>query len=115
MTAMRLVTGDVTWPESTAIAADRVISGSPRASTLVLHESGACQLGLWNVTEGEFTTDHAGYVEYIHILGGRGRLVDLDGNVTHLSAGVTVLMDEGWNGRWVVEETISKSYMTVNQ
>lgn len=115
MTATRISFDDITWPDATPIAADRIISGSPSASTLVLHDGGSFQLGLWRVTEGEFTTDHTGYIEYIHILGGHGQLVDLDGNVTQLSAGVTVLMEEGWRGRWVVNETISKSYTTVNQ
>lgn len=115
MNATRILTADIKWPEPEAIAAERIVSGNPVASTLVLRDDPGHQLGLWHVTEGSFRTDHAGYVEYIHILAGRGQLVDEEDNVINLEPGVTVLMDAGWRGRWIVHEAIIKTYTIVNQ
>lgn len=102
------------WPEPVEIAAERVIAGTPVASTLVLEDGASYQLGLWRVTSGEFHTDHAGYLEYIHIVTGSGQLVDQAGAVTELSPGKTVLMQPGWKGRWLVNETITKVYTIIN-
>lgn len=114
MTITRIHASEVTWPEPVAIAPERVLDGSPTASTIVLQDGGSYQVGLWRVSEGSFVTDHAGYLEYIHILDGSGQLVDDNGIVTHLEGGTTVLMQPGWKGRWVVEKTITKTYTTVN-
>ncbi|SJM64506.1 cupin domain-containing protein [Gulosibacter sp. 10] len=113
-TAIALSLNDVEWPAAEAIASDRVRSGSPEASTLVLHEGSGRQVGLWTVSPGEFTTDHTGYVEYVHIIQGRGRLVDEAGNAIELRPGITVLMESGWKGRWVVEEQITKSFTVLD-
>lgn len=114
MSATRFTTDTLTWPEPAAIAPERILAGSPVASTVVLHDADGYQLGLWRVSEGSFVTDHAGYLEYIHILEGRGQLIDDEGTVAALEPGVTVLMNAGWKGRWVVEETIVKTYTMVN-
>ena len=113
-TATRLTLTDIDWPEAVAIAPERVLDGAPVASTVVVEDDPGHQLGLWRVSPGEFTTDHAGYVEYIHILEGCGRLIDEAGISTDLAPGVTVLMQPGWKGRWVVEQTITKVYTIVN-
>lgn len=102
------------WPTPVAIEAHRVVSGSPEASTLVLHDDGRTQLGLWRVTEGEFTTRHDDYVESLAIQRGRGRLVSDAGDVIELFPGVVAVTEPGWCGRWVVEEAIVKSYAVVN-
>lgn len=104
----------IDWPEAVDIAADRVIAGTPTASTLVIEDAASHQLGLWRVSSGEFVTDHAGYLEYIHIVSGSGQLIDQVGMVTELSPGTTVLMQPGWKGRWVVKETITKVYTIIN-
>ncbi|WP_314196255.1 hypothetical protein [uncultured Arthrobacter sp.] len=59
----------ISWPAPVPISAERVITGEPVASTLVLEETPTHQLGLWQVSPGEFVTDHAGYVEYIQSRG----------------------------------------------
>jgi uncharacterized cupin superfamily protein len=104
---------DVTWPEGQPIASERVLSGAPRASTVVLHKDERCEVGLWQVSPGEFTTVHQGYVESVTIASGRGRLVHDDGTVTELGPGSVAVLEEGWAGRWVVEETIVKSYAVI--
>lgn len=113
-TLTRLTADDVNWPDPVEIARERVIAGAPAARTLILEEQPGHQLGLWQITPGEFTTDHAGYIEYIHILSGTGRLIDLTGTATELGPGVTVLLQQGWKGRWVVDQILTKVYTVIN-
>jgi uncharacterized cupin superfamily protein len=101
------------WPTAVAIPPQRILSGSPAASLIVLSASSGSELGLWRVTEGEFTTAHDGYVEFITILSGDGELVHDDGTVTVLGPGVVMWMADGWTGRWIVREPIVKSYTTI--
>ncbi|UOQ89149.1 cupin domain-containing protein [Agromyces endophyticus] len=112
--ATRFEHSAIDWPDDVAIAADRVLKGTPTASTFVIEDASTHQLGLWRVTPGEFVTDHAGYLEYIHVLSGTGRLIDEGGVALDLGPGVTVLMQPGWRGRWVVHETITKAYTVIN-
>ncbi len=103
----------VEWPEAVAIAAERLIAGTPEASTLVLDAEGPAEVGLWRVSEGEFTTVHEGYDEYITILAGRGRLIAEDGEVLELSPGVSAYTEDGYRGRWVIDEPLVKSYAVI--
>jgi uncharacterized protein len=105
----RTVHSEVLWAPYEPIARDRIISGTPEASTLVTATFGASEVGLWRVTEGEFTTDHAGYVEFMHIVEGEGELIRDDGSVLALSPGVTITMGD-WRGRWVVRTPIVKAF-----
>jgi uncharacterized cupin superfamily protein len=104
---------DITWPEPVELAADRVTSGSPTASTLTLHSTKAAEFGLWYSTPGAFTTNHEGYEEYFHVIEGEGELVRDDGWRIPLIAGTIVYLEAGWRGRWVIRKTIIKSYTTV--
>jgi uncharacterized protein len=101
---------DTHWPTAVAIAPDRVIAGAPQAATVVTATTQTGESGLWRVSEGEFTTAHAGYVEFIHIIEGNGDLVHDDGEIIPLSPGTTVTMDDGWQGRWVIREPLVKAY-----
>lgn len=105
----RNVASETEWPPHEPIASHRVISGTPVASTVVTGASGESEVGLWRVTEGEFTTDHVGYVEFMHIVEGNGELVHEDGKVLALTPGTTITMGD-WRGRWVVRTPIVKAY-----
>ncbi|MFK0005055.1 cupin domain-containing protein [Paenarthrobacter sp. NPDC090522] len=101
------------WPARVKIPAHRILTGAPAASTLTLEESGTHQLGLWQVTPGAFTTDHAGYLEYIHVTKGRGRLVSDTGVVQELSPGTTTVIPVDWKGRWEIDNTLTKVYTII--
>lgn len=109
-----LHTSSIDWPEYLPIAQERVLKGSPHASTLVLHRDRNAELGLWQVTPGEFTTLHNNYDEFIHVIEGEGELVHDDGAVYPLSPGTVLLLEDGWSGRWVIRRTLTKSYTTVS-
>jgi hypothetical protein len=100
----------VEWPEAQCIPADRILKGAPAAQTLVTARSGAGESGLWRVTEGEFTTVHEGYIEFVHIIEGEGELVHDNGEIWKLSPGVTITMDDGWRGRWIIRQPLVKAY-----
>lgn len=101
---------NIHWPEAVLIAADRVEAGAPAAQTMVTASAHGGETGFWRVTPGDFTTDHRGYVEFFHVLEGAGELLRDDGTVLPLSPGVSVTMEDGWRGRWVVRSTLVKVY-----
>jgi uncharacterized cupin superfamily protein len=103
----------VHWPPAEPIAAVRVLSGRPVATTLVTARDEFFEVGLWQVSPGEFTTVHAGYQEFIYIIAGRGALIDDQGQRTELEPGVACAMGEGWTGRWVVDEELTKTYTLI--
>ena len=105
----------IAWPSPVSVPADRVLAGTPRASTLVGALSSTAEAGLWRVSEGEFTTTHPGYQEFFVVLEGDGELVRDDGQVTELVPGAVVTMEPGWTGRWVVRQPIVKSYAILRE
>jgi uncharacterized cupin superfamily protein len=108
--AFRIESSEVDWPVAVDVPSDRVLRGKPTANTLVLEDAPSHQIGLWRVSTGGFSTDHTGYLEFVQIIEGRGRLIDENGLVTELSAGVTVVMPRGWKGQWDITETLTKAY-----
>lgn len=105
----------ITWPDPVQVPVERIVSGTPMTSTIVVADSTEDQMGLWKATPGAFATDHTGYVEFIHILGGIGRLVSDAGMVTDLKPGTTTLMPEGWKGRWEIDATLTKVFTIINR
>ena len=115
MTSAVATTAAVPWPGPVAISPERVISGSPSASTYVLYRDSRTEAGLWKVGPGEFTTRLTGYREFIHIVEGAGQLIHDDGDTIELSAGTVVALPEGWSGRWRITAPLVKSYSIVSQ
>lgn len=115
MTSAVATTSTVPWPEPIAISPERVISGSPSASTFILYPDSRTEAGLWKVEPGEFTTRLAGYREFIHIVEGAGQLIHDEGDTIDLHAGTVVALPEGWAGRWRITESLVKSYSIVSQ
>lgn len=108
-----LHSGKAEWPLPEAIPAERVLSGKPEAQTLVIRADDRSEVGLWRCTPGEFRTSRDGYSEFIHIIAGEGQLIGDDGTTTALEPGVIISLEDGWSGRWVITETVSKSYAVV--
>lgn len=105
---------DVEWPAFVAVPPDKTLQGAPRASTLVLQELPRKQMGVWQVTPGAFSTDHTGYVEFMHIISGRGRVVSTTDVTTELSAGSTLFLPSGWVGRWEIDEALTKAFTIIH-
>lgn len=88
-------------------------SGEPMTWTLVLHDAPPINCGIWECTPGGWTITNRPNTEIIHVLRGRARITDADGSVRHLGAGSVVVLPAGWSGRWDIDETIRKVYVTI--
>ena len=71
------------------------------------------ETGLWECTPGGWTVEDRPDEESVIILTGRARVTDADGTVTVISEGSTAIFPRGWYGRWDVEETIVKYYVSI--
>lgn len=100
----------VQWPPFVGVPAERVIDGSPETSTAVLHSDAGAEFGFWQCTPGSFASSRDGYSEFVYIVSGAGEIVGDDGTVFPLVPGETVYLADGWRGRWVIRETVTKSY-----
>lgn len=101
------------WPAAQPIDRSRVIAGAPETSTVVLHRNTGAEVGLWRASPGEFTTVRQGCIEFITINAGRGRLIHDNGKVIELQPDTVIVLEDGWAGRWVVEETVVKSFAII--
>lgn len=101
------------WPKPVSITSERVIQGTPAASTHVLFTDGKTELGLWRVSPGEFSTVHQGYEEFISVLEGEGELIHDDGSRITLKPGTVLILENGWSGRWSIKSILVKSYAIV--
>lgn len=103
----------IEWPEPIAIEAHRVLAGNPIASTVSLRSDTTCDVGVWRCSPGEFTAVRDGVTEFVYIHAGRGKLVHDDGTTYELHPGVTFSVDNGWKGKWVIEEELTKAYSLI--
>jgi uncharacterized cupin superfamily protein len=74
---------------------------------------GSARAGVWECTPGEFTTARDGYGDVAQILSGRATVVGEDGVQVEVGPGSVLALPEGWRGRWIVHETIRKTYVNV--
>lgn len=90
----------------------RPISGNTTYLTLESFSAQHGQLssGVWEATAGAFRSNCAGYVEFCHILEGSCRVVDPDGTVHPLQPGDSLVLPEGFNGHWEVDERVKKVF-----
>ncbi len=88
-------------------------SGTPMTRGCVLKTWQNVETGLWECTPGGWTVEDRPDEESVIILAGRARVTDADGTVNVISEGSTVVFPRGWYGRWDVEETIVKYYVSI--
>lgn len=103
----------VEWPEPTPIESHRVLAGNPIASTVSLRSDESGDVGVWRCSPGEFWAVRDGVTEFVHIISGRGKLVHDDGTTYELHPGVTFAIDNGWKGKWLIEEPLTKAYALI--
>ncbi len=98
-------------PKGSAVPPDRLISGSPMASSLQIHEESGTSCGLWEVTPGEFVSVKNDTVEIMHFLSGEGVIEHPDGQETEITPGAVVRVGPNWRGVWRVRRTARKFYV----
>ena len=97
--------------ESSAPAADRVVSGNPRQQVwnAFSDPGGHFNVGRWSSTEGAWKVRYTER-ELCHLLSGVVRLTDDKGRQRTFRAGDTFMIDKGYSGTWEVLEACSKVY-----
>ena len=88
-------------------------AGAPMTRTRVLLDAGPLQAGIWECTPGGWSITNRPTTEIVHILWGTARITDVSGAVRVLTAGSVCVLPLGWSGRWDIDESIRKVYVTV--
>lgn len=115
MTALRFAPVD--WNDlATAVLGDspdpaRILSGSPQASELILHQDERTEIGVWEITPGGFRSSKIGVSEFMYFLSGSGTITRESGEVVMIEAGAYVSLPDGSEVVWNVHETTRKLYI----
>lgn len=96
---------------SPSAAPARILSGKPTCRERVILDTGALEVGIWEVTPGVFDSVKNDVGEVIHFVSGAGRIEHADGNVSPIAPGVVIALQPGWSGRWHVDQTARKLYV----
>lgn len=90
---------------------DDVREGDPAAAYNELYADGTVEIGVWEVTPGEFAGDKLGASEVMYVLEGDATITSEDGTTLELRPGVSFVTPDGWRGRWKVREKVRKLYV----
>ena len=98
----------------TAIAADRLISGAPKAGSLPLSENSDKKFycGQWAAETGSWRVSYT-EEELCVILSGAGKLIAEDGVEFAFKAGDAFVIPSGFTGIWSNAEPVRKIYAIV--
>lgn len=89
----------------------RVISGTPEASELVLHERSGTEIGVWEITPSSFHSAKHGISEFMYFVSGAGTITRANGEEIEISPGSFVSLPDGSEVVWDVRETTRKLYI----
>lgn len=89
----------------------RVIAGSPEATELVLHEDAQTEIGVWEITPGEFHSSKVGISEFMYFFSGAGSITRESGEIVPITPGAYVSLPDGSHVVWNVTETARKLYV----
>lgn len=106
------VLGQPLAPYGPGVGAD---VGEPQTAGRILHTSadGTIEVGIWECTPGGWSIEDRPNTETVMILSGRATITDIDGTRHALAPGSSLTLPLGWSGRWDIEETIRKVYVTI--
>ncbi|MFF2371653.1 cupin domain-containing protein [Agromyces sp. NPDC058110] len=88
----------------------RVIAGDPQTAEHVLAVRDGLEVGVWEVTPGEFASTKPAMGEVMQFLSGEGSITHADGSVTRIAPGTVLALEPGWSGIWRVTATVRKVY-----
>lgn len=83
-------------------------------ATLNVWQSGSTATGVWECGPGTFTADRSQQMEVCTILTGSATVTGTGGDVAHVGPGSLLVLPAGWQGTWVVEETVRKTYVLIS-
>lgn len=101
----------VTGKRST-LPPEKLISGAPQHTVHNYYDdpTGQYRAGLWQSTEGQWQA-FSGRNEFCHMLSGRVRLTDREGNAKTFVAGDSFVIPPDFDGTWEVLEEARKIYV----
>lgn len=97
---------------------ERLVAGNPFRTTRehYVNSSGevscgvwACEVGAWRIVFDEFSD------EYFHVLEGRIRITDTDGNASEFGPNEACVIPAGFTGTFEVLEPVKKHYVMVKR
>jgi uncharacterized cupin superfamily protein len=88
----------------------RVLAGDPQTAEHVLVARDGLEIGVWEVTPGEFASSKPDVGEVMQFLEGAGEIAHADGSVTAIAAGTVLSLEPGWSGTWRVTAPVRKVY-----
>ena len=109
---MRLIDSSAPLDEPASPPAERVIEGSPEGWARTDFESpdGRFSAGVWRCTPGRWRIAYDEN-EYCRILSGKGALIGEVGSLQPIGPGDEFVVPAGFRGEWLVEETMTKTWV----
>ena len=103
---------DTSVGELSAVDADRIVAGQPRqgAANLYSDASERFHSGVWEAEPGSWRVRYD-EEEFCHMLAGRIRIREQDGQESMVSAGDSFVIPAGFEGVWEVLERARKIYV----
>ncbi|WP_298215506.1 cupin domain-containing protein [Acidocella sp.] len=94
------------------VAADRLVSGSPKTRTFVLYENAARRLaaGEWEASPGKWRISYTEW-EYIEMLSGACVIEVDDGRRIEAGPGDRFVIEPGFTGTWEVLSPMRKAWV----
>lgn len=96
---------DDTGPLPEAVDSDMATHGA-----VLWSEGDGAEAGVWRCTPGNSRWTLETH-EFIYVVSGRMTVTRDGGEAVEVSAGSTAFFEKGWQGTWLIHETITKSYV----
>ncbi len=88
-------------------------TGKPHTWFSELFDRNGIEVGTWGCTPGGWQIENRPDTEVVHIVSGRARITDHDGESYEVGPGDVFVLPAGWSGRWDVLEDLEKLYVIV--
>jgi len=76
-------------------------------------EDGVTEVGVWEVDPGLMRANFENEGEFVHVLSGEMICIPDEGAETRLGPGDSMVFPAGWQGRWRIESTMRKVYVSL--
>lgn len=97
--------------EDTGPLAEAVDAPMATHATVLWTDGSGIEAGVWSCTPGN-SRWHLETHEFVYVVSGRMTVTRDGEEPVEVSAGSTVFFEKGWQGLWLIHETITKSYVT---
>lgn len=112
MPPIRMIDPALPLGEEASPPADRIVAGNPVGHARTDYESpdGRFSAGVWTCTPGRWQVCYD-EEEYCRILSGKGAEIAGDGTFWPIGPGDEFIVPAGFRGEWLVEETMTKTWV----